>query len=67
MIRVRKRLALVVLALGFPLVFAGPALASYWFFQGYLPLSDGTRAVFLGSHPTPPCISARAGPRALTT
>lgn len=54
MIPMQRRLALVALIVGLPLVFAGPALAGYWFFKGYLPLSDGTRTVFLGSRPIPP-------------
>jgi hypothetical protein len=50
----RKRLLVGVLAVATSLIFAGTSLASYWFFQGYLPRPDGTRSVFLGYAPPTP-------------
>jgi hypothetical protein len=50
----RTKAVVLLLVLAAPLVFAGTALASYWFFQGYLPRPDGTRSVFLGYRPAAP-------------
>lgn len=50
----RMKALVVLLAIVGPLVFSGAAVASYWFFTGYLPRPDGTRSVFLGSLPPPP-------------
>lgn len=50
----RMKVLLVLLLMAVPLVFASTAFAGYWFFQGNLPLSDGTRTVLLGSNPTTP-------------
>ncbi|MGH2883188.1 MAG: hypothetical protein ACRDPA_10905 [Solirubrobacteraceae bacterium] len=49
----RLKIGVLVATVITGLVFTSSAFA-YWFFQGNLPLSDGTRTVLLGSNPNTP-------------
>jgi hypothetical protein len=52
--RPAQMLLVLLLAIGVSLVVAKAAFAAYWFYQGNLPMSDGTRTALLGSNPSPP-------------